>query len=94
MLNSLDVKFVTEAAIAERHGGSGEQGATILKLLDDSTSCLDCGALVLATTNVSETWLADELRASGQEIHSIRDRMALRAVNFAFYEGRKLGLAL
>ncbi len=89
-LKQLEVDFITEAAITEWHG----DGATILDLLDNRSRRLACDALVLATTNVAETWLAEELQDSDLEVHQVGDCVAPREANMAFYEGRKLGLAL
>lgn len=51
-------------------------------------------ALVLATTNVSQTWLAEALAESGKEIHSIGDCVSPRLAVMAIYEGRELGMRL
>jgi len=87
--------FVTESAVAEWHGGLGDEGgATILNLLDGSTWRLECDALVLATPNVAEASLQAELADSDLELHAIGDCAAPREANNAFFEGRRLGLAL
>jgi hypothetical protein len=49
---------------------------------------------VLATTNVANSWLADELAGSDLEIHQVGDCVAARLANMATYEGRKVALAL
>ncbi len=89
-MKQLGVAFVTESAVGEWHG----DGATIVSLLDGSESRADADALVLATPNASETWLADALSDAALELHTAGDCVAPREANIAFYEGRKLGLAL
>ena len=86
----LGVETLTDAAVSEWHG----DGATVVNLLDNSTRRIDCDALVLATINVAETTLGDELAGSGPEVHHIGDCVAPRRANNATYEGRKLGLKL
>ena len=93
-LKQLGVDFITESAITEWHGGGDAGGATILDLLDNRTRRLDCDALVLATTNAAETWLADAMEDSALEVHSVGDCVAPREANMAFYEGRKIGMAI
>ncbi len=51
-------------------------------------------ALVLATCNVAETTLQDELAESDLEVHAIGDCVAPRRANNAFHEGRRLALKL
>ncbi len=51
-------------------------------------------ALVLATCNVAETTLQDELADSDLEVHAIGDCVAPRRANNAFHGGRRLGLRL
>ena len=89
-LKQLGAQFITEAAVKEWHG----DGATILDLLDGSERRLDYDALILATPPVSEDSLQAELAGSDIELHSIGDCIAPREANNAFFEGRRLGLAL
>ncbi len=89
-LAKLGVETLTDAAVSEWHG----DGATVVNLLDGSERRVDCDALVLATINVAETTLSDELAGSGLEVHAIGDCVAPRRANNATYEGRKLGLKL
>jgi len=89
-LAALGVETLTDAAVSEWHG----DGATVVNLLDGSTRRVDCDALVLATINVAETTLGDELAGSDLEVHHIGDCVAPRRANNATYEGRKLGLML
>jgi len=86
----LGVQVFTESAVAEWHG----DGATVIDLRDRSESRVAADALVLATTNVANSWLADELAGRGLEIHQVGDCVAARHANMATYEGRKVGLAL
>ncbi len=89
-LAKLGVETITDAAVREWHG----DGATVVNLLDNSTRRIDCDALVLATINLAETTLIDELAESGLEVHAIGDCVAPRRANNATYEGRKRGLEL
>ena len=89
-LKQLGVDFLTETTVAEWHG----DGATLLDLLDGSRRRHDCDALVLAGTNMAETWLAEALAETDLEVHTVGDCVAAREANIAFYEGRKLGLSL
>ena len=89
-LKELGVVMITESAVTEWHG----DGATVRDLLDGSERRIDCDALVLATANISETTLADELAGSGLEVHSIGDCVAPRRAHSAIYEGRRLALGL
>lgn len=49
---------------------------------------------MLATLPEAETTLQSALADSGLEVHAIGDCVAPRRASLAFYEGRKLGLAL
>jgi hypothetical protein len=51
-------------------------------------------SLVLATTNRPEDKLQKALADSKLEVHSLGDAVAARTAAMAFYEGRKLALAL
>ncbi len=89
-LKQLGATWLTEAAITEWSGDA----ASVLDLADGSERRIEADALVLATTNESADWLADELAGDDLEVHSIGDCVAPRRANMAIYEGRKLGLAL
>jgi NADPH-dependent 2,4-dienoyl-CoA reductase/sulfur reductase-like enzyme len=89
-LKRLGVTFITESAVKAWHGNA----ATIVNLLDDSEQKLDYDALVLATPNVSETTLLDELADDGIELHAVGDCVAPRWAVHAIYEGRRLGREL
>jgi NADPH-dependent 2,4-dienoyl-CoA reductase/sulfur reductase-like enzyme len=93
-LKQLGIEVVTDAAITAWHG----DGATVVDLRDGDETRLDADALVLATVNVSETWLADELDGhpsnADLKVHAIGDCVAPRLAVMAIYEGRELGLRL
>jgi 2,4-dienoyl-CoA reductase-like NADH-dependent reductase (Old Yellow Enzyme family)/thioredoxin reductase len=89
-LKRLGVEFITDSAIGQWHG----DGATIVNLLDSSERRRDYDALILATPNVAETALLDELADSGLEVHAVGDCVAPRWAVHAIYEGRKLGISL
>ena len=89
-LKQLGAQFITESVVKEWHG----DGATLMNILDSSEQYLDCDALVLATPNVAETTLLDELAADGVEVHTLGDCVAPRWAVHAIYEGRKLGREL
>ncbi len=89
-LKELGVESVTDAGITAWHGDAAE----VLDLRDGTTRRIAAEALVLATTNVSQTWLAEALAGSGKEIHSIGDCVAPRLAVMAIYEGRELGMRL
>jgi hypothetical protein len=76
--------------VKEWHG----DGATVVSLLDGSKKRLECDSLILATPNVAETTVLDELAESEMETHAIGDCDAPRWAVHAIYEGRKLGLQL
>jgi len=89
-LKRLGVVFITDSAIREWHG----DGATIVNLLDASERREGYDALILATPNVANTTLLDELGDSGMEVHGVGDCVAPRWAVHAIYEGRKLALTL
>ncbi|MDX1514815.1 MAG: FAD-dependent oxidoreductase [Gammaproteobacteria bacterium] len=89
-LKQLGVTFVTDSAVTTWHG----DGATVVNLLDGSEQRIDGDALVLATPNVSETTLMEQLASETREVHAVGDCVAPRWAVHAIYEGRKVGLAL
>ncbi len=89
-LKELGVESVTDAAITEWQGDAAE----VVDLRDGRTRLIEAESLVLATTNVSQTWLAEALAESGKEVHSIGDCVAPRLAVMAIYEGRELGMRL
>ncbi len=90
-LKKLGALFLTDSAVRAWHG----DGATVVNLLDGTEQRIECDGLVLATPNVAETTLLDELRASTElEVHAIGDCVAPRWAVHAIYEGRKLARTL
>lgn len=85
-------RWITEAAVQEWT----PQGARILHMLDKSEEFLPADSLVLATTNVADTWLHDALRETDptQPVALIGDALAPRLAVAAIYEGRVLGQSL
>lgn len=89
-LRELGAVLITESAVTEWHG----DGATVRDLLDGSERRVEADALVLATPNISEASLADDLADSGLQVHTIGDCVAPRRAHSAIYEGRRLALNL
>ncbi len=94
-LAELGAVTLTDSALTEWHG----DGATVLNLLSGAEVRVAADALVLATCNVAQTRLQDELAQdevadSGLEVHAIGDCVAPRRANNAFFEGRRLALKL
>jgi len=76
----------SDSAIAAWHGDRAE----IVDLRDGTKTTVEADSLVLATTNDSQRWLADDLDDAGVPAHSIGDAVAPRLAVMAIYEGRKL----
>lgn len=89
-LRGLDVKWLIEVSIAEWHGN----GATLIDHSTGERSFVEGDSLVLATTNVAASWLADELEGSALPVFPIGDCAAPRQAPYAFHEGRKIALEL
>jgi 2,4-dienoyl-CoA reductase-like NADH-dependent reductase (Old Yellow Enzyme family) len=89
-LKKLGVTFLTDSVILAWHG----DGATIRDLSTGAEQRLPFDSLVLATTNVADSALQDDLAASNASHHAIGDCLSPRHAAAAIYEGRKLGLAL
>ncbi len=83
-------RFITDSAIAEWT----RQGAEVLSLLTGGTEHVAADALVMATTNVADMALRDDLARRGIIAQVIGDASAPRNAAFAIYEGRKTALAL
>jgi hypothetical protein len=81
---------MTDAVVLEWLGDA----ATVRDLLTATDSRHAFDSLVLATTNVSETDLADSLRAAGIAFQAVGDCVSPRHAPAAIYEGRRLGIAL
>jgi 2,4-dienoyl-CoA reductase-like NADH-dependent reductase (Old Yellow Enzyme family) len=87
-LAQLGARTLTESAVVAWHGDA----ATVRNLLDGSEQRLTADALVLATSNVSETALAQELAAAGLAFGMAGDNVAPRLAVQAIYEGRVMGM--
>ena len=89
-LKELGVVTLHDAAITAWHGDR----ADVLDLQDGTTRRVAADALVLATTNRSQTWLQDGLADCGLELHAVGDCVAPRLAVMAIYEGRELAMRL
>jgi 2,4-dienoyl-CoA reductase-like NADH-dependent reductase (Old Yellow Enzyme family) len=83
-LRELGAHLIAEAVMVEWHGD-----AATVRPFGGVPERIAADSLVLATTNVPERWLADELRAP-----AIGDALAARNAAMAIYEGRKLAMQL
>ncbi len=83
-------RFITDSAIVEWTG----QGAEVLSLLTGRAEHIAADALVMATTNVADMALRDDLAQRGIIAQVIGDANAPRNAAFATYEGRKIALAI
>lgn len=84
--------WITEASVAEWRGDA----ALVRSHLDGAETVIAADALVLATTNVSDTWVLDELaeQAPGLRLRPVGDVLAPRLAVAAIYEGRLAGQAI
>jgi 2,4-dienoyl-CoA reductase-like NADH-dependent reductase (Old Yellow Enzyme family)/pyruvate/2-oxoglutarate dehydrogenase complex dihydrolipoamide dehydrogenase (E3) component len=89
-LSQLGARWITESVVTQWHG----DGASVRSLLDGSEQRLDADALVLATTNMAQTELADALRQSVAELHVVGDATAARLAVHAIYEARAMARGL
>jgi pyruvate/2-oxoglutarate dehydrogenase complex dihydrolipoamide dehydrogenase (E3) component len=89
-LAQLGATWLTESAVLSWHG----DGATVRNLLDGSESVVVADALVLATTNVSETSLAEEMARLGSDYAMAGDNVSPRLAVHAIYEGRVAGMEI
>ena len=83
-LRELGARLIADAAILEWHG----DGATV-QPFGGKPERIAADSLVLATTNVSERALADQLGAP-----AIGDATAARNAAMAIFEGRKLAMKI
>ncbi len=83
-LRELGVRLVTEAVVLEWHGNGADVRQTGSK-----AELIAADGLVIAGTNISERWLADELGVA-----TIGDATAARNAAMAIYEGRKWGMGI
>ena len=89
-LRRIGVDWVTEAVVT----GWSDDGASVRSYLDGSEWLLPADTLVFATTNVSETMVADELEASGVEARVVGDALAARLAVHAIHDGRVAAMAI
>ncbi|MEX2647822.1 MAG: FAD-dependent oxidoreductase [Alphaproteobacteria bacterium] len=84
------VEVLTTSALEAWHGTT----ATIVHLHTGDKETREYDSLVLAGTNIPEDGLAKALAGAPMEVHSIGDAVSARTAAMAFYEARKLALAL
>ncbi|MGE0118582.1 MAG: FAD-dependent oxidoreductase [Dongiaceae bacterium] len=84
------VEVLLATALSEWKGGT----AKLMNLYTGEFEEREFDSLVLATTNTPEDRLTRELAGAGLEVHTIGDAVAARSASMAFYEGRKLAMAL
>lgn len=89
-LSQLGVQFRTETSIESWHGDA----ATLVSHLTGKHERIEADSLVFATTNVAANWLALELAEMGIAFVEIGDGVAPRQAPYAFYEGRRAGMAI
>ena len=87
-LTQLGASWKTESAVIAWHGDA----ATVRNLLDGKESKVASDALILATTNLSETSLAEELSRMGIDHAMAGDNVSPRLAVHAIYEGRVAGM--
>jgi NADPH-dependent 2,4-dienoyl-CoA reductase/sulfur reductase-like enzyme len=89
-LKKLGAEMLINTCVGQWHGNA----ATLVDILDMSEQKRPFDSLVLALTNVADTWLADELRGAGIPIVTVGDCVAPRHAPAATYEGRATALAI
>jgi 2,4-dienoyl-CoA reductase-like NADH-dependent reductase (Old Yellow Enzyme family)/thioredoxin reductase len=89
-LRKAGATFIVESAVIAWHG----DGGTIRDLMDGTERRMPFDSLVLATTNVPVTELAEALSGGSITFHVIGDGLSPRHAPAAIYEGRTLGLKL
>ena len=89
-LAKLGVEVVLATAVEKWSGNT----ATLLNLYTMDREEREFDSLVLALTNTPEDGLTRALADSSAEVHTIGDAVSARTASMAFYEGRKLALAL
>ena len=83
-------QFMVETLIDHWNGTS----ATLRSMLNQQSTTIEADDLVYALSNIAFNELERELTGSEIEFKTIGDCVAPRQAAYAFYEGRKLGLAL
>jgi 2,4-dienoyl-CoA reductase-like NADH-dependent reductase (Old Yellow Enzyme family)/NADPH-dependent 2,4-dienoyl-CoA reductase/sulfur reductase-like enzyme len=90
-LARLGVDWQTEAVVTSW----GDDGATVRSHLDGRERVIAADTLVLATTNVSETTVADELAELGVDgVRVVGDALAARLAVHAIHDGRVAGMSI
>lgn len=89
-LSRLGVQFRTETSIESWQGNA----ATLVSHLTGRNETIEADSLVFSTTNVAANWLALELAELGIPFVEIGDGVAPRQAPYAFYEGRRAGMAI
>ncbi len=89
-LKRAGARFYTECAIERWHGDR----ATVLSLLDGSRTDVAASALIMVTANMAINELELALRDGARNVFTVGDCVAPRNAAHAFYEGRKLALAV
>jgi glycerol-3-phosphate dehydrogenase len=89
-LAKLGARFMVESVIEHWHGDR----ADIRSLLDGSTSSIEASAIVTATTNMAWNEIKTKLGKTDIKFHVVGDNAAPRSAPYAFYDGRKVGIAI
>jgi pyruvate/2-oxoglutarate dehydrogenase complex dihydrolipoamide dehydrogenase (E3) component len=89
-LQQLGCETMTEVAVTEWDGDN----AILRNMLSGVETNRPFDSLVLATLNIANSTLADELEKTAKVFHAIGDCVAPRHAPAAIYEGRKLGLSI
>jgi 2,4-dienoyl-CoA reductase-like NADH-dependent reductase (Old Yellow Enzyme family)/thioredoxin reductase len=89
-IRRVGVQWITESSVLEWHGN----GATLLDHNTNERRFVEADALVTATTNRAEDSLMAALGGFAGSTHLIGDAAAPRQAPYAFFDGRKVGLAL
>ena len=65
---------------------------TVRSVLDGRISAVEADTLVLATTNIPDSALANDLVVLGRQPHVVGDAVAARLAVHAIYEGRAVAM--
>uniref|UniRef100_UPI00286A6EB8 FAD-dependent oxidoreductase n=1 Tax=Tabrizicola sp. TaxID=2005166 RepID=UPI00286A6EB8 len=87
-MGALGVRMLTEHCLVRWHGN----GVTVRNFLTGKEETIAASGLVMATTNVAFDPFPEGFE--GKVTHRIGDCAAPRLAAYAFYEGRKIGLAI
>ncbi|PDS84898.1 hypothetical protein CO654_14210 [Rhizobium sp. L18] len=89
-LSMLGVQFRSETSIESWQGNA----AILVSHLTGKRETVGADSLVFSTTNVAANWLALELAELAIPFVEIGDGVAPRQAPYAFYEGRRAGMAI